>query len=173
VISLDALPPVPLPLEQITESALLATSYHEAGHAVALVTLGYAVRYCTLVPRAGKDGHSACMVASVALTKLPINQAITVWLAGPYAEMEHFPPLINPEIERGDWSDLTKVLIALETIHNAEWTAPIIRHSLERHAERTLRLVRREWSWITRVADELMRWRRLSGVEVTRLRRAT
>ena len=38
-------------------SALMATAYHEAGHAVANIVLGFEVTHCTIVPKDDTVGH--------------------------------------------------------------------------------------------------------------------
>lgn len=40
-------------------SALMATAYHEAGHAVANIVLGFEVTHCTIVPQDDTVGHVA------------------------------------------------------------------------------------------------------------------
>jgi hypothetical protein len=110
------------------------------------------------------------MMPAVEIVSVNEDAAPIMWLAGPIAEMRFCPPLLDPQLERGDASDLSKVLRLLEARHHCDYTAPVVRRSLELLCERAWRLVDSHWLWITRVARMLSLWRRLSGREINALR---
>jgi len=65
-------------------------AYHEAGHAVISMTLGYRCLYVTIVPDGDRLGHVCCEDPLIASHEDKIEHALKVLIAASLAEGKHF-----------------------------------------------------------------------------------
>jgi len=137
------------------------TAYHEAGHAVIALRLGYEIRKVTIVPRRGSLGR-----AEIRNRTSPDD--IRISLAGALAEA-----LVNPtpsDIQDGsrtDWRNArrsTREFAALGFIGPREKGILI-----EELLQETRALVRRDKKAIARVAEALLKRWTLTGDDIKRI----
>jgi cell division protease FtsH len=130
-------------------------AYHEAGHAVVCVLLGYELIDVTIRPKGRTEG-------SFLMTKMrcPRADRIKLYLAGAIAEA-----LVSPTPfygASGDWQSIARIARGMA---RAEET-------LEKLLEETEALVQQNAEAIVRVADALLKHKTLKGEEVTKIMRA-
>jgi len=140
------------------------TAYHEAGHAVMALRLGYEVRKVTIVRRQGVLGK-----AEIRNRTSPDD--IRIDLAGALAEA-----LVNPNDEQiqlgalSDWRNVrrsTREFVALGFIGDQEGDILI-----EELLQETRALVRRDKAAITKVAEALLEHKTLTGDDVKHIVKA-
>lgn len=134
------------------------TAYHEAGHAVIALRLGYEVRKVTIKPRQGVLGKAY-------IRNRTSPDDIRIDLAGALAEA-----LVNPNDEQiqlgshSDWRNArrsTSEFVALGFIGDQE--EGILIHEL---LQETRALVRRDAKVIARVAEALLHHETLTGEDI-------
>jgi hypothetical protein len=160
--------PAPLPPELAhfsVDPSLLRTAFHEAGHAVAELVLGFEVDFATIQPTLELSGYVQPRYPPDA----PVRDRVVVLLAGREAEHRHDPVLAFDELPRVDRLDLADVEFLL-AVERAVLPKAVTADQIERYRPAATRLVHRHWGWITRVAFALVAVRRLSGDEIVRLR---
>jgi cell division protease FtsH len=137
-------------------------AYHEAGHAVVALRLGYEVGKVSIVPRQGVLGRAKVLPQS------PSPDDIRIDLAGPLAEA-----LVNPFDEkiqlgsRSDWRNIrrsTREFVALGFINGREWDILI-----DELLRETRALVRRDRKAIASVAAALLERKTLTGDDIKRI----
>ena len=158
-----------------TSSALRATAYHEAGHALANDALGFKNRKVSIVSDAESTGRVEPEVnlRPASLTYGDSSPArlgrwhnrIIVFLAGREAQRKFNPRSIRSYMSRSDLDKASKILERLHT-ENSEYLAA--RRYLE---TRTRNLIRRgvNWGKIEDLADALIEKRTLDGEQVRRI----
>jgi ATP-dependent Zn protease len=75
--------------DQVT-AAREAIAYHEAGHAVISMKLGYRCLYVTIIPDGNRLGHVCCEDPLVGAHDDKIKDALKVLMAASLAESRHF-----------------------------------------------------------------------------------
>jgi hypothetical protein len=130
----------------MTDREVLAV--HEAAHAIAAITLHVDVQIVTLDEMRPIDGFG----------HLNTGTSIIIFLAGGSAERR------VTGRTRYDADDLQKAQALLRLQRQTDGSAELRHYHIL-----TNDLVNRRWAQITHVAKELLRCRRLSGAEVTRL----
>jgi hypothetical protein len=163
-----------IPRAEREAATLRAVAFHEAGHAVAAVTLGIRVFLATVVPSHDCAGH----VLHAPIGELTVEQALLITLSGPAAQRRYFPLLavFGPEGE-GDLEDhigvfdFAEARTLLRMLHGSDWM-DVCAETLPRWLARADRLVGREWLWILRVAAALEQRHTLTGAEITTLKYA-
>ena len=115
---------------------------HEAGHAVAVVALGYRLDHVNITPQTGRGG--------IAVFPAPgSDHEILIYLAGPFAESCAFP-----QIEAYRWrSDFQNTSDRLVELH-ANTQRPTIAIAKYLHQVRALLLPR--WQTVEHIADLLL-----------------
>jgi ATP-dependent Zn protease len=129
-------------------------AYHEAGHAVVALLLGYAVRYAAIEPEGGGEG--ICLLAG----EMPRSDAneVVILHAGVIAQ---YRAGLGCD---GAGTDLTQARARAATLaatYDLDQDA-----LLDSFAALTHRVVARHRTAIDRVAEELLRHRRLSGEDI-------
>jgi hypothetical protein len=70
-------------------AAQAATAYHEAGHAVIAMRLGYRCRYVTIVPKGDKAGCACCEDPMKGDNEKKVEHALKMLMAAQIAESKH------------------------------------------------------------------------------------
>jgi hypothetical protein len=139
-------------------------AYHEAGHAVIALRLGYEVKWVTIKPRRRSLGRAEIQHGS------PSPDDIRIDLAGPLAEALVNPTPFHEKIQlgsRGDWRNTgrsVREFVALEFIGDQEGDILI-----DELLQETKALVRRDREAISRVAEALLTRKTLTGAEIKRI----
>lgn len=155
-----------------TKTQLLATAFHEAGHALAQHRLGFKIKSVTVEGRGdylgaveGKSGLNASTlnvehISGAALARW--HDRIVSFLAGREAQRHHKPQSIRSYMAR---SDRNAVVDILWRLHPEPQEMKAVLKYLER---RTHNLVHTtlNWAMITALASELTQKRTLSGEQV-------
>ena len=66
-----------------------AIAYHEAGHAMVSMKLGYKCLYVTIIPDGDRLGHVCCEYPLAGEHDDKIKHALTVFIAASLAERKH------------------------------------------------------------------------------------
>ena len=163
-----------LPTHLMADAALCQywrLAYHEAGHAIATLTLGYEVRAVEI--RGGYDYLGRAFPRLDVMTT-PLDDMILIKLAGPAAETKHFP-VLQAFLEFGSYGhhDLREAaeFISIE-LNELDIDSPAVLQRMAWYRARAESLVARHWRWIDRAARRLGELRRLSGADVLALRAA-
>lgn len=127
-------------------------AYHEAGHAIAFVVLGYSFRYVTI--RSSSGGLAGAVVRDGGATPIDARDYFVIAAAGPASEARwtlnelgrSLPESLQRQITRATNSDLT----GLQDIEGSG-EAPVRQHLREAHV-----LIRDNWDAVTRVAETLV-----------------
>jgi len=140
------------------------TAYHEAGHAVVALRLGYEVKWVTIVPTRRSLGYARIPHGSLSPDDIRID------FAGALAEALVNPTSFDEKILNGSRSDWrwarrsVRNFVALGFIGDYEGDVLI-----EELLHETRALVRRDKEAITRVAAALLERKTLTGDDVKRI----
>jgi hypothetical protein len=123
-------------------------AYHEAGHAIISMKLGYKCLYVTIIPDGARLGH-VCCEDPVNAGDNKIEDALKVLIAASLSEAEHFG--------RSMWGDAddrkkAKSLALLATEQNTQRADAL----MTRLVDETRRLVKMHWSEIDELAQRLL-----------------
>jgi Peptidase family M41 len=126
-----------------------AVAYHEAGHAVISMKLGYRCLYATIVPDGDRLGHVCCEDPLVGGHEDMIKHALKVLIAASLAESKH----IGSQTW-GDADDRVKAtnLALLATDRRTERAEALINDMIGEARN----LVERHWSDIEKLAAQLL-----------------
>jgi hypothetical protein len=138
-----------------TRARILATAYHEAGHAVAAATLGGAVITSTITRKKDQFGLTEWSLPD------PVDprKRIIVTFAGPLAHHRHNPKCFEPDAAQSDFLDIDRIVEALDL---PEEQQARFKSECEQEAER---LLDENWVLIERVAEALFLHRTLNGLQ--------
>ena len=162
----------------LTEREWYSIAVHESAHAVVALTLAVPVLEIVIGEASTQDclGH---MRTAVPCGEIPIDKYVTFVLAGEAAE-RHIHPAASLDVvhhhSKEDQSIARKLLaimlteLKLEPLLIQRPSDETVARELQRLEVRAAQLVNLHWLWIRRVADVLLRARRLSGAEIERLR---
>lgn len=149
--------------------ALLATAYHEAGHAVAAHVLGRPLLYATIIPEdlehAGPSNGHVHYGKTMADSKgegwgLMMIKMVCA-CAGPAAHRRHDP---RAKAHLSGGYDYETVKIAASLVSSSEAAERALRRWGHEEARQ---LVRRHWSDITALAHRLLVEFTMTGMEIT------
>jgi hypothetical protein len=123
-------------------------AYHEAGHAIISMKLGYKCLYVTIIPDGARLGHVCCENPLTAGDN-KIEDALKVLIAASLSEAEH--------IGRSMWGDAddrkkAKSLALLATEQNRQRADAL----MTRLVDETRTLVKIHWSEINELAQRLL-----------------
>jgi Peptidase family M41 len=126
-----------------------AIAYHEAGHAVVSMKLGYKCLYVTLIPDDSRLGHVCCEDPLIGRHDDKIKHALKVLLAARLAEGKHAG---SPTW--GDADDRVKAtnLALLATDRDTERAETLVNEMIQE----TRKLVERHWPEIEALAKRLL-----------------
>ena len=149
---------------------LLATAYHEAGHAVMNWKLGIHNKTVTIIPDSKFIGLCVSARSLVRFKNGELNTSdrvmpniekkVMVLLAGPIAQRIHRKSSFRKDHAGSDWETAEKVALSVNGVGD------IATAWLKWLELRTRASVERRWPCITAVADALMEKQTLSGEEV-------
>ena len=126
-----------------------AIGYHEAGHAVISMKLGYKCLYVTIIPDGNRLGHVCCEDPLAGGRDDKIKHALKVPIAASLAESKHvgFPTW-------GDADDRVKAtnLALLATDRNAERAGALVNEMIGE----ARKLVEQHWPDIEALAEQLL-----------------
>ena len=126
-----------------------AIAYHEAGHAVISMKLGYKCLYVTIIPDGGRLGHVCCEDPLIVGREGKIKDAIKVLIAAGLSEGKH--------LKHADWGDAEDRLTArklafLASNEDSERAEALISEMVGE----TRQLVEQQWSEIKALAQQLL-----------------
>ena len=126
-----------------------AIAYHEAGHALISIKLGYACLYATIIPDGDRLGHVCCEDPMVVGRGSKIEDALKVLMAASLSEGFHRG--------RKSWGDIedrlmAKKLALLACNQNADQAEALINEMVCE----TRQLVESHWSEIETLAQRLL-----------------
>jgi hypothetical protein len=126
-----------------------AIAYHEAGHAVISMKLGYGCLYVTIIPDGDRLGHACCEDPMAGGHDDKIKHALKVLIAASLAESKH----IDSQ-SWGDADDRVKAmnLALLGTDRNAERAGALINDLIGE----VRKLVECHWPEIEKLAEQLL-----------------
>jgi Peptidase family M41 len=126
-----------------------AIAYHEAGHAVVSMKLGYKCLYVTIIPDGSRRGHACCENPLIGRHDDKIEHALKVLLAARLAEGKHAG---SPTW--GDADDRVKAtnLALLATDRDTERAEMLINEMIQE----TRKLVEQHWPEIDALAQRLL-----------------
>lgn len=136
-----------------------ALAYHEAGHAVAMLSFGAQIESCRISERApnpfynDEDGETNPAGGAVATDK----QSLVIAWAGPIAELKVDP---YADVARSDQQAMKK------TLQSFAGTLSQQIDELHKAAKEACELVERQWAAIERIGDALAVEGTLSGDRV-------
>ena len=152
---------------------LVATAYHEAGHAVASNRLGFEFRLVTIVPTQEARGSLARNRLKAKLRKLAEGDVtandmarwhdyILTVLAGGEAQRKFRPSSLRRYMLSGDYDNIQTTL---EALHPQNEQPPVLRWL----RIRTRNFINRplHWRYVEDVASALLEHRTLTGADVT------
>lgn len=126
-----------------------AIAYHEAGHAVISMKLGYKCLYVTIIPDGARLGHVCCEDPLVAGRDSSIEDAMKVLMAASLSEGKH--------LGRASWGDAEDRVVArklaLQVCNQHTEEAEALINEMIRNARG---LVDYHWSEITVLAQRLL-----------------
>jgi hypothetical protein len=127
-----------------------AIAYHEAGHAVISMKLGYKCLYVTIIPDGDRLGHVCCEHPHIGGHSNKIKHALKVLIAARLAEGKHTG---SPDIW-GDADDRVKAtdIALLATDRDTERAQALINEIISE----TRKLVEQHWSDIEELAQRLL-----------------
>jgi hypothetical protein len=137
-----------------------AIAYHEAGHAVISMKLGYRCLYVTIIPDGRRLGHVCCEDPLVGSHNHKIEHALKVLIAAQLAEGKH----TGSRDIWGDADDHVKAtnLALLATDHDVECAERLINKMLGE----TRKLVEQHWTDIEALAQRLLVKGRVNFLEI-------
>ena len=147
------------PIRGVTDSGSLeAIAYHEAGHAVISMKLGYRCLYVTIIPDGDRLGHVCCEDPLVGGHDDKIKHALTVLIAASLAERKHIGSRTW-----GDADDRVKAtnLALLATDRDSEHAEALINEMIGE----ARRLVEQHWPDIEALAERLLIESRVNFLE--------
>lgn len=123
-------------------------AYHEAGHAIISMKLGYKCLYVTIIPDGARLGH-VCCEDPLTTEDNKIEDALRVLIAASLSEAEHFG-----RSTWGDADDRKKAtrLALLATAQNTQRADAL----MTRLVDETRRIVKMHWSEIDKLAQRLL-----------------
>ena len=126
-----------------------AIAYHEAGHAVISMKLGYKCLYVTIIPDGNRLGHVCCEDPLAGGHDDKIKHALKVLIAASLAESKHIGCRTW-----GDADDRVKAtnLALLATDRNAERAAALVNEMIGE----ARKLVEHHWPDIEALAEQLL-----------------
>ena len=124
-------------------------AYHEAGHAIVSMRLGYRCLYVTIMPDGDRLGHACCEDPLVGGNDDKIKHALQVLIAASLAESKHIGSRTW-----GDADDRVKVtnLALLATDRDTEHAEALINEMIGEASD----LVERHWPDIAALAERLL-----------------
>jgi hypothetical protein len=126
-----------------------AIAYHEAGHAVISMKLGYKCLYVTIIPDGDRQGHVCCEDPMIVGGNSKIEDAIKVLMAAALSEGKH--------LGRATWGDaedrLTARKLALLACNQDTEQAEALINEIIAKARQ---MVEHHWSEIEAVAQQLL-----------------
>ena len=136
-----------------------AIAYHEAGHAVISMKLGYRCLYVTIVPDGSRLGHVCCEDPLVGGHDDRIEHALKVLIAARLAEGRHVG-----SATWGDADDRVKAtnLALLTTDRDCERAEALINEMIRE----TRKLIKEHWPEIEALAQRLLFEGRVNFLEV-------
>jgi Peptidase family M41 len=131
-------------------SAREAIAYHEAGHAVISMKLGYRCLYVTIIPDGDRLGHVCCEDPMAGGHNGRINHALKVLIAASLSEGKH----VGGSRSWGDADDRVKAtnLALLATDHDTERAEALVNEMIGE----TRKLVERHWCDIEALAKRVL-----------------
>jgi hypothetical protein len=134
----------------VTDSGSLeAIAYHEAGHAVISMKLGYRCLYVTIIPDGDRLGHVCCEDPLVGGHDDKIRHALKILIAASLAESRH----IGSQ-SWGDADDRLKAMnLALLAVDRDTARAEALIHEMIGEARK---LVEQHWPEIEKRAERLL-----------------
>ena len=138
------------PIRGVTDSGSLeAIAYHEAGHAVISMKLGYRCLYVTIIPDGDRLGHVCCEDPLVGGHDDKIRHALKILIAASLAESRH----IGSQ-SWGDADDRLKAMnLALLAVDRDTARAEALIHEMIGEARK---LVEQHWPEIEKRAERLL-----------------
>ena len=126
-----------------------AVAYHEAGHAVISMKLGYKCLYVTIIPDGDRLGHVCCEDPLAGRHDDKIKHALKVLIAASLAESKHIG---SPTW--GDADDRMKArnLALLATNRDTESAAALVNEMIGEACQ----LVEQHWLDIGKLAEQLL-----------------
>jgi ATP-dependent Zn protease len=142
-------------------------AYHEAGHAVIGLVVGYDVRSVTIKPKYGALGKTSVQPGAASSNRCVDRDAaaIKIGLAGPLAEQLISPVRFDELLTNGcrhDWRNVKRIARDLNTPREAEILIVML-------AIETATLVQQHRQSIVSVATALLERETLTGEEIARL----
>lgn len=134
-------------------------AYHEAGHAVISMKLGYKCLYVTIVPDGDRLGHVCCQDPLMAGHADKIRHALEVLIAASLAEAKHFG--WSTWGDAGDCAQ-AKSLALLASDHDAARAEVLLETTLRETRER----VEQHWQEIDALAQRLVKNGTVNFLEV-------
>ena len=133
----------------LVTAAREAIAYHEAGHAIVSMRLGYRCLYVTIMPDGDRLGHACCEDPLVGGNDDKIKHALQVLLAASLAESKHIGSRTW-----GDADDRVKVtnLALLATDRDTEHAEALINEMIGAACD----LVEQNWPDIEALAERLL-----------------
>ena len=126
-----------------------AIAYHEAGHAVISMKLGYRCLYATIIPDGDRLGHVCCEDPLIAGHDNKIEHALKVLIAASFAEGRHFGSPTWGDAD--DRVEATKIAL-LATNRDSERAEALINKMIGE----TRKLVEQHWPDIEALAQRLL-----------------
>ena len=131
---------------KLTEEAI---AYHEAGHAVVSMKLGYSCRYVTIVPKGKIQGHASCEDPMKGEHEKKVEHALKLKMAGRIAEGKHTGLAV--------WSDSCDRVDAVNLANEAtDRDGPRTEQLVMRMLGETRDLVDKHWAEIDALAQRLL-----------------
>jgi len=136
--------------EAVTDlSSREAVAYHEAGHAVISMNLGYRCLYVTIVPDGDRLGHVCCEDPMVGGHDDMIKHALKVLIAASLAESKHIGS--HTWVDADD-SVKAANLALLATGGDTQQAEALINEMIGE----ARKLVKRHWSDVEKLAEQLL-----------------
>jgi hypothetical protein len=155
VLHRSVLDPMKTEATQTVTQPREAIAYHEAGHAVISMKLGYRCLYVTIIPDGDRLGHVCCEDPMAGGHDDKIKHALKVLIAASLAESKHIGSRTW-----GDADDRLKAtnLALLATERNVERAEALINDMIGE----ARKLVERHWADIEKLAEQLLVERRVN-----------
>ncbi|MFZ0398350.1 MAG: hypothetical protein WAM06_09995 [Methyloceanibacter sp.] len=142
----------------LVTAAREAIAYHEAGHAIVSMRLGYGCLYVTIMPDGDRVGHACCEDPLVGGNDDKIKHALQVLIAASLAESKHIGSRTW-----GDADDRVKVtnIALLATDRDTEHAEALINEMIGEASD----LVEQHWPDIEALAERLLNKGRVNFLE--------
>jgi ATP-dependent Zn protease len=166
-------------MDNPTSTELRATAHHEAGHCVAGILCGRAIRYVTIVPRKRKDPHGNIMsgrtvfrhpkaAQSTEETLAEISGALMVCYAGVICEAAFKGKLVELSSGAGDHKAAVDLVVALRGNDTDPAILQGVLHDVYGQTQKLFKSPKSVRA-VKGIADALMARRTLTGGEVKRI----